>query len=180
MNKCSMSHATLSEAMSVDEMAAQLQKLLESQAPLSANASAAERHRHQYAERRRSMNIAALRQQLATEFQRCHNWQLSNKAFSPLVLARGGVWDGRGICAIACWPVEFADHPFFFRRHTRAAALVSHPYNCTPVQQEAAKIWADQQGLSVSFPKDFPSWWYPGSTTLVAFTPRTEAGDAHP
>ena len=38
-----------------------------------------------------------------------------------------------------------------------------------PLSPHAA--WAAAQGLRASFPDDFPSWWFPGWTTLVLYEP---------
>jgi hypothetical protein len=53
-------------------------------------------------------------------------------------------------------------------RATDAFVIASNPYG--PRKKEAI-AFAEQVGCDVEFP-DFPSWWYPGSTTLITFTNR--------
>lgn len=162
---------------SAAEMSAMLYKLMGQQPAISPDASLAEQKKFHIRELQRPLMVAAIKHRLASDFGECYNWKRTKKYFTPEVLARRGVWDGRCHDAIACWPQEFIDHPYFYRTGTRASALVSHLYNMSPSIKTAAQVWADKNGLSVSFPDNYPSWWFPGSTTLVLFTSRIAGGE---
>ncbi|CAK0750210.1 hypothetical protein CCP1ISM_3760002 [Azospirillaceae bacterium] len=152
------------------ELAEQLRGLIREPAPPLPDAPAVEQRQFPLAEQRRSMERRILKYRLASEFGKRHGWRLTNRDFTPMVLARGGVWDRHCGDARSHWPREFTDHPFFYRSGNRASALVSHPYGMSAAIRNAARTWADRNGLSVAFPEDFPSWWYPGDTTMVVFT----------
>lgn len=52
------------------------------------------------------------------------------------------------------------------------AAIVGHVYGTAP--NETCNVLTkrgETLALSVSFATNFPSWWYPGRTTLVVFEP---------
>jgi len=79
--------------------------------------------------------------------------------------------------ALACvsevaeeWPIEFTDHRSFWEKAGRPVAVCAHLYGCDQTKREAARVWASRHGLRAAFPVDFPSWWYPGRTTLIEFT----------
>ena len=157
------------------EMAARLRDLIPSIEQLPSNASPAERRDHRLLEESRSLERRALKYRLAFDFGKQYGWKQSSREFTPMVLARGGVWDRECYGARGLWPREFADHPYFYRMGRNAAALASHPYDVTKATKIAAKAWAEANGLTVAFPDDFPSWWFPGDTTLVVFT-RAQTG----
>jgi hypothetical protein len=64
---------------------------------------------------------------------------------------------------------SFFDHPYWYRRRGKAAALVAHLY-CLPNagNQERCEAIASRFGCLFETP-DFPSWWNPGGTVLVAY-----------
>lgn len=61
-----------------------------------------------------------------------------------------------------------ADHSSRYRIGHRVVALVEQPYADGTLLAEMRK-WATDQGVIMTTP-DWPSWWYPGSTTLCIFT----------
>jgi hypothetical protein len=118
--------------------------------------------------------INALRHRLARLFAERHGWKASRAEFTPRVLARRGIHDGRGRY-FETWPRHLADHPYVFRTpDRRAAALAAHFYGRSLAQQEI-RNWAAQNRLRVEFPTDFPSWWVPEATTLCVYLPAEEA-----
>ncbi len=152
------------------EMAKRLRGLIREPEPLPPDAQVVEQRRFHLADRRRAMEKRILKYRLASDFGKIHGWRLTNRVFTPKVLARGGVWDRHCYDAHSLWPREFTDHPYFYRSSNRAIGLVSHPYGVSEATRVAAEAWADVNGLSVAFPDGFPSWWYPEETALVVFT----------
>jgi hypothetical protein len=59
------------------------------------------------------------------------------------------------------------DHPFFYRRNRKAAAIAAHLYNF-PANRAACEKLALSFGLTFEVP-DFPSWHYPNGTKLVVY-----------
>ena len=117
--------------------------------------------------------LRALQQRLAVLFGAGHGWTLSRSDFSPTVLARRGLFDGRGNF-VDPWPRELVDHPFFYRKNRMASAVAAHLYGTFDAakRQDIAAL-AETKGLQTAWPDDFPSWWLPGRTTLVVYTPMT-------
>lgn len=68
------------------------------------------------------------------------------------------------------WEPKFVDHYSFWVSDGRPVAVVAHLYGCDEALREAACAWAALRGLRATFPVDFPSWWYPGRTTLIEIT----------
>jgi hypothetical protein len=62
------------------------------------------------------------------------------------------------------------DHAYFYRVNGRPVAIVAHPYMHDPGVRSECEHWAHDNGVLISFPTDFPSWWYPGHSTLVLYT----------
>jgi len=127
--------------------------------------------------------IDALHCQIAAERYRCaeafgdhRGWRLSEKYFSPAVLARRGVRSRPGLYA---WPYPAADHAYLY--HTpdrRAAGAVCHIYGLDEAGRADCRRWAAAQGLRVEFPSEPASWWWPGATTLVLYLPAGAGGCA--
>lgn len=118
-------------------------------------------------------DLRTLQQRLAVLFGATRGWTLSRSDFTAAVLARRGLFDGRGTCADP-WPRELIDHPFYYRKDRMASAVAAHLYgtfDATKRQNIAAL--AELKGLRATWPEDFPSWWLPGRTTLVVYTPMT-------
>ncbi len=111
--------------------------------------------------------ISRLQYSLAIDFGLSRGWTLTMADFSPAVLANrkahGGYNDN------GWW--SFVDHTFWYRQGRYAAAVATHPYTVDGGYRTEAACWANNKKLSITYPADFPSWWLPGRTTLVLFTP---------
>lgn len=120
-------------------------------------------------------DIVALQHKLALLFGERRGWRLSRSDFSPTVLAREGVFDGRGVHAVA-WSHDLVDHGYFYRKDRKAVAVASHLYGeFHEAKRRDIDSMAKHLGLNAEWPEDFPSWWVPGNTTLVVYTARTSA-----
>jgi hypothetical protein len=65
-------------------------------------------------------------------------------------------------------PGGLLDHLDFWERGARTAAITVHTYSAaTSASRSAIVEWALGHRLRVTFPEDFPSWWFPGRTVLV-------------
>ena len=116
-------------------------------------------------------DLQATRQRLAVLFGERHGWHLSKSAFSPSVLARRGLFNGRGY-HVDPWPHELVDHGYFYRRDRKAAAVAAHLYgDFDAAKRHHTEATAALYGLRVTWPEDFPSWYLPGRTTLIICTP---------
>ena len=116
-------------------------------------------------------DLQATRQRLAVLFGERHGWHLSKSAFSPSVLARGGLFNGRGY-HVDPWPRELVDHGYFYRRDRKAAAVAAHLYGTfDAAKRQDTEATAALCGLRVTWPEDFPSWYLPARTTLIVCTP---------
>jgi hypothetical protein len=118
--------------------------------------------------------LRTLQHRLAVLFGAIHGWTLSRSDFTSAVLARRGLFDGRG-CHADPWPRDLVDHPFFYRKDRMASAIAAHLYGTFDAarRQDIAAL-AAAKGLNTTWPEDFPSWWLPGRTTLVVYTPLAE------
>jgi len=65
----------------------------------------------------------------------------------------------------------FHDHPTGYSVGLRPVALAIQPYGDDPTIAAALAAWAAPNGLVVWRPA-FPSWWYPGWTSLWVFARR--------
>ena len=120
-------------------------------------------------------DLQATRQRLAVLFGERHGWRLSRTDFSPSVLARHGLFNGRGY-HVDPWPREIVDHGYFYREDRKAAAVAAHLYGTFDVaKRQDTEATAALYGLRVTWPEDFPSWYLPGRTTLIICTPLAEA-----
>lgn len=108
-------------------------------------------------------NTRANQNALSLEFGSRHGWTVGS-AFSVRTLREGARTTGRLYDTRGGWDQAFADHPFFYRSNGRAAALAAHVFGSTTGADE----WAQRAGLVVKRP-NFPSWWYPGRTTLIIY-----------
>ena len=116
-------------------------------------------------------DLQATRQRLAVLFGERHGWHLSKSAFSPSVLARHGLFNGRGY-HVDPWPHELVDHGYFYRKDRMAAAVAAHLYGTfDAAKRQDTEATAALYGLRVTWPEDFPSWYLPGRTTLIVCTP---------
>jgi hypothetical protein len=99
-------------------------------------------------------------------------WRLSTTTFGLLSLAAGQERDEPGedctgrdgfdgdICG--CF-----DHAYWYRRDGHPAAIAAHLYNGEQMRLRCLAV-ARHFGLQFETP-DFPSWWAPGRTMLVAY-----------
>jgi hypothetical protein len=106
---------------------------------------------------------------LSAEFARRHGWRecgpFGISALSGIAQDPELTWWERRLADD--FPYPFADHGYFYRADDgRPAALAVHLYDAEP---EKVTTWAAEHGLQATFPTDFPSWWYPGWTTLVVY-----------
>jgi hypothetical protein len=116
-------------------------------------------------------DLHATRQRLAVVFGERHCWHLSRSDFSPSVLARGGLFNGRGYY-VDPWPRDLVDHGYFYRKDRKAAAVAAHLYGTfDAAKRQDTEDTAALYGLRVNWPEDFPSWYLPGRTTLVVCRP---------
>ncbi len=119
-------------------------------------------------------DLRATRQRLAVIFGERHGWRLSKSDFSPSVLARRGLFNGRGY-HVDPWPRELVDHGYFYRKDRKAAAVAAHLYgNFDAAKRQDTEATAALYGLRVTWPEDFPSWYLPGRTRLIVCTPLAE------
>ena len=116
-------------------------------------------------------DLQATRQRLSVLFGERRGWHQSKSAFSPSVLARRGLFNGRGY-HVDPWPRELVDHGYFYRKDRMAAAVAAHLYgNFDAAKRQDTEATAALYGLRVTWPEDFPSWYLPGRTTLMVCTP---------
>ena len=104
---------------------------------------------------------------LALDFAESRGWTLSRSDFVLAALARGGVHGG-----YLPYPYDHhttMDHSYYFRRNRRAAAIAAHLYEGAFLANRArCEALAAALGLTLELP-DYPSWYYPGATTLVLY-----------
>ena len=116
-------------------------------------------------------DLQATRQRLAVLFGERHGWHLTRSGFSPSVLARRGLFNGRGN-HVDPWPRELVDHGYFYRKDRKAAAVAAHLYgDFDAAKRHHTEATAALYGLRVTWPEDFPSWYLPARTTLIVCTP---------
>lgn len=108
--------------------------------------------------------IFEIKNAIAREFGARQGWRLSSKEFGPKVLARGGTF-AREYETLRS---DYLDHPFYYRKDRKAIALAVHLYASTSIDEKLVS-WARDEGLSVWFPTDFPSWHFHGTTRLVVY-----------
>lgn len=122
----------------------------------------------------RYQDLRATRQRLAMLFGERYGWRLSKSDFSPSVLARRGLFNGRGY-HVDPWPRELVDHGYFYRKDRKAAAVAAHLYGTfDAAKRQDTEATAALYGLRVTWPEDFPSWYLPGRTKLIVCTPLAE------
>jgi hypothetical protein len=106
----------------------------------------------------------AIQRRLALDFGALHGWRLSDSHFGIEALARGGVSGGED-----WWcepPRPYFDHCYYYRVNRRAAAIVAHLYDYDDVE---CRAFAVSNRLTIEQQGDYPSWWFPGFTTLVVY-----------
>jgi hypothetical protein len=139
---------------------------------IAAEARAGKRHGE-----RRYLAELAMQHRLACRFGAERGWTLSRTTFGLVTLQRGKRHSGSRYAEegdgffrgdIAC----FFDHPYWYRREGKAAAIIAHLYRgeWDDDDRKPCEALAGPLGLVFEVP-DFPSWWNPGrgGTTLVAY-----------
>jgi hypothetical protein len=125
--------------------------------------------------RRAIARQAALQRRLAVDFGATRGLTLSRSTFGLRTLAQGKQHDGgqrfmldgrRRNPDTGLFHTQF-DHPYFYRRDRKAAAIAAHLYGMPNCREQCLALAADFS-LSFEIP-DFPSWWNPGGTTLVLY-----------
>ncbi|MGO9934983.1 MAG: hypothetical protein ACLPV8_24670 [Steroidobacteraceae bacterium] len=113
--------------------------------------------------------------ELARRFAAIRGWRVG-RDFDLRCLAQRGARPGRITrdASPGAHHHEF-DHPYFFRDASgRAVAIASHLYD---YDASECQELAERFGLTVSVVRDFPSWHFPGRTTLVLWQPRAARND---
>ncbi len=117
--------------------------------------------------------VSEMQKAAAQRFGQRYGWRRSRTEFSLVCLAKGAMHDGasgyRTRTGCGDHHDEF-DHPYFYRCDRRAAAIAAHLYNW-PANDAACRRIAAEYSLNFEVVTDFPSWWNPGGTTLVLWTP---------
>jgi hypothetical protein len=114
-------------------------------------------------QRERHSQIQEQQKAISDSYGARRGWREASKRFPLSALARLRVADED-------WEQEFTDHRSFWTLHDRPFAVAAHLYGCDDRVRDAACAWAASRGLQATFPVDFPSWWYPGRTTLIELT----------
>jgi hypothetical protein len=140
-----------------------------------AEAIAAEARAGKYIGEQRTLRQYAMQHSLAYRFGSERHWALSRYRFELGTLQRGKQHSG------SRYPEagggffgelsRFFDHPYFYRRERKAAAIVAHLYSLgesNSADREHCEALAIRLGLRFETP-DFPSWWNPGRTIMVAY-----------
>lgn len=115
------------------------------------------------ARRERQERIEEHQRALSSAYGMRRGWQRAAERFPLKALARVSGADEE-------WEHEFTDHRSFWMLAGKPIAVVAHLYSCDDERRDAARDWAARRGLRATFPVDFPSWWYPGRTTLIEIT----------
>jgi hypothetical protein len=116
--------------------------------------------------------LNAMQCAMALLFGDSRRWHLTEMRFGLFSLARGQDCDGIGDEWLGKYGFEGEildcfDHPYWYRRKGRPAAIVAHLYHGERLRPRCAAI---ARSLELRFETpDFPSWWAPGRTTLVTF-----------
>jgi hypothetical protein len=96
-------------------------------------------------------------------FGTMHGWNVSDMRFGPFLLIKSGV-SGQASHQQTGDHHSLFDHPDCYRStNKRAAAIASHTYGD---HRERAIEFAKFTGIGLAMPEGFPSWYFPGVTTL--------------
>lgn len=116
--------------------------------------------------------LRAIDQALAQQFGTEHGWTLSPSDFSLCMLAEGSPQPRRSIedTDVDASRFDDLDHPYFYRRFRRPAAIAAHLYDLSDYRRARCEALAERFDLDLLVP-DFPSWWNPqkNGTTLVVY-----------
>ena len=108
-----------------------------------------------------------IQNQLAAEFGRRRGWKQCEpgdfeSAYRDFVGSEFGAQD------LGHW---YFDHSYLYRMPDGRYAIASHIYDCGKERIAEHRAFAEKHDLTVEYPTDFPSWWYPGHTKLVLWYP---------
>jgi hypothetical protein len=114
----------------------------------------------------------AMERRLAIDFGAARGWTLSPSSFGLNTLSlgkqhAGGRHSDEGNGWFRGDIANCFDHPCWYRCNRKAAAIVAHLYGMPSCRNQCEAV-AARFGLIFEVP-DFPSWWNPGSTTLVIY-----------
>lgn len=119
--------------------------------------------------RRKEWFQNVLRHRLMIDFGAQFGWKPSHTEFGLKTLSQGKMHGNMGYGDnpySGSFHDQF-DHPYYYRHERKAAAIAAHLYNY-PTNRESCLELAELYNLRLIVP-DFPSWWFPGFTTLVAY-----------
>ena len=119
-----------------------------------------------------------LMRDVAREFGRLRGWTLARKTFSLVELA--GRTDQEKLAFTTTTRV--LDHAFHYRENRapyRPAGIAVHLYEWPDVGPDVEAI-CFELGVHYEAILNFPSWWYPGVTQLVLYTPGRREGEVTP
>ena len=156
-----------------NEVAERLRALLDAGPPAAPPCETADAAaRREQAAGLHAHEVTLLRHWLATDFAAARGWTATTAPMAVKELARrsnGGSWHRPA----REW-LEALVNPTFYRdAGRRAAGAVGHPpADAVTAGREHIEAWAAERDLVASFPA-FPSWTFPGRTTLVVFEPAT-------
>lgn len=145
-------------------------KLIEIVKKADADHYAAYQRKDRREERRTRYEGESARTALAIKFGERNGWQLTTWEFDLGTLSKGKVHAGSRSYMDRYYAAGNAfDHAYHYRNEDRrAVALACHLYGGPGVLkycEEACRHW----GLTFETPQDYPSWWLPGSTTLIVY-----------
>lgn len=107
--------------------------------------------------------LGILRCSLAIEFGRRRGWTWHPDSYGAQhLLGKRPQYHQRDL-------PPYHDHMSGYRIGRMPVAIVSQPYDASATHRLDMQIWATDRSLLAYFPS-FPSWWYPGRTTLCVFT----------
>jgi hypothetical protein len=120
--------------------------------------------------------VAILQKLLATEFGSRYNWKLTRTWIHPGQLGRrSNQQRNTETFEVFGSHASVLDHPFYFRERQRPyhpAAIAVHLYDWPHVTDLAEELcFRYRIGYQLGNDLCFPSWWYPGRTTLLVYTP---------
>jgi hypothetical protein len=167
----------------IDELETRIRNAIHDAKAEAVNARRGGRKPDRLSQRLRHDECSEAQHQLATAFAARHGWKLSEAPFAiaklapPAIRRRqrdddfGAWWTDSGVIDGCC-----VDPPFYYRephRPWRPAAIAAHLYDWSHHRDKIADL-ARHLEISAEPISDFPSWWYPGWTTLVLYRRRSE------
>jgi len=117
-----------------------------------------------------------LQDQLAREFGYRHSWTLSPAWIHPGQLGRRSNRRALDERLSPCYDPSLLDHTYYYRSATgphrrMPAAIAGHLYRPPDPDKLATFCMRHKLLCTIGNEVPFPSWWYPGETTLVLFQP---------